>query len=72
MREYVTFSINVESGEADLTPASRTKIDDWIAMGDLWAADVLKDISGISTKAYNDSLHSLSREFDSIRAAQNG
>jgi hypothetical protein len=53
MRHYITFSLCDETGEADLTPKSRDLVEELIAEGNIFAADVLQDIYGISQDAYN-------------------
>jgi hypothetical protein len=52
MRDYLTISINVDSGEADLTSASREYIDAMIESADLWDYDVLSDMANIFTNAF--------------------
>lgn len=52
MREYITFSLCWDSGEADLTPKSKEYLERLVEEGDLWGVDVLSDMYGIMEHYY--------------------
>lgn len=47
MRDYITFSLCWDSGEADLTPKSKQYLEDLVSQGELWGMDVIDDMFGI-------------------------
>lgn len=57
MRTLITFSLNLNTGEADITPASEAKLVDLMYENSLLAADLLKDVAGISTRLYGQVTH---------------
>jgi hypothetical protein len=52
MRQYITISINVDSGEADFTPASQQLIAEMVERAGVWDFDILQDIYHISRNAF--------------------
>ncbi len=71
MREYITFSIDCDSGEADLTPASRRKVEELVREG-LWSADVFGDIHGIAEELYERAMQSWRTEMAEVAVAKFG
>lgn len=68
MRDYITFSLCWESGEADLTPKSREYLDNLVKEGDLWGVDVIGDMHGIMDYFFDKMLDSWSNTIKSIYA----
>jgi hypothetical protein len=65
----ISFRINLNSGEADIDPASLEQLKKWISHEPLFAADILKDIKGISANLYSEALHQLFAEWVKDRPA---
>jgi hypothetical protein len=55
MRVQITFSLNLETGEASITPGSKKKMEELTTDG-LMAMDLFGDIAGISTNFYESAL----------------
>jgi hypothetical protein len=53
----IIFSLNLETGEADITQLSEAKLIDLLSDNSLLAADVLQDIAGISARLYQQAIH---------------
>ena len=70
MREYIKFSLHMDSGEADITPASKKLLGEIEADCPLLAADLLRDIAGISAQLYEGAVASLHNEWAEIRGKQ--
>jgi hypothetical protein len=54
MREYITISMSLSGGEADLTPRSQAIIDAMIHQADLLDYDLLSDMRYIFLHAFQD------------------
>jgi hypothetical protein len=67
----ITFSLNLNAGEADITRASEAKLIDLMYSDSLLAADVLKDMAGITSRLYGQALH-LRRLEDEARISADG
>jgi hypothetical protein len=55
MRVLITFSLNLETGSADITPGSKKKMEELTTDG-LMAMDLFGDIAGIATNFYESAL----------------
>jgi hypothetical protein len=54
MRQYITISLDICNGEADLTPRSQVIIDEMIHEADLLDYDLLSDMHHIFMHAFDD------------------
>ena len=68
MRDYIRFSIDYDSGEADITPASRELLKALMEENALMAADLLQDIAGISQSLYEEAAGAMRADFERRRA----
>jgi len=67
-KQYITFSVDCENGEVDLTEGSKRIIESWAA-GPLFAADVLQDIAGISQTLHCDAYTAMIKDWSKLRTA---
>jgi hypothetical protein len=54
MRQYITISLDIYNGEANLTPKSQVLIDEMIHEADLIDYDLLSDMHHIFMHAFDD------------------
>jgi hypothetical protein len=54
MRQYITISLDICNGEAELTPKSQSIINEMIHEADLLDYDLLSDMQDIFMLAFND------------------
>lgn len=72
-RKYITFSIDMECGETELTEGSRKIIEELESGGtSLFCADVLGDIHGIAEGFYKRSLDMMLGDWAAMRAKAGG
>ena len=67
MRMYLSFSLDLECGETDITPTNLRRIEELIEDNPLMALDCLGDIKGIVDRLYDDAHKALVAEWADIR-----
>jgi len=67
MKIYLSVSVDLETGEASLTPCSKGRIAAWQVEDPLFAADVLQSIEGDVAPLYNEAREAMFREWEAIR-----
>ena len=70
MREYITISISLWSGEANLTPKSQAIIDAMIESADLLDYDLLSDMRYIFLNAFEDIKVNYHAKLDAAQKAR--
>lgn len=67
MKIYLSVSVDMETGEASLTPWSKDQIAAWQEENPLFAADVLQNIEGDVASLYNEAREAMLKKWESIR-----
>lgn len=62
------FSFDYDHGEADLSKSAKLLIDEIIETDPLLAADLLKDVAGISQGLYTEALDAMRADWEKRRA----
>jgi hypothetical protein len=70
MRQYITISLDIYNGEADLTPRSRVIIDEMIQEADLLDYDLLSDMQDIFILAFDDMAVNYHAKLEAARKAR--
>jgi hypothetical protein len=70
MRQYITISLDIYNGEADLTPRSRVIIDEMIQEADLLDYDLLSDMQDIFILAFDDMAVNYYAKLEAARKAR--
>ena len=70
MRQYITISLDIYNGEADLTPKSRVIIDEMIQEAAVLDYDLLSDMQDIFMLAFDDMAVNYYAKLEAARKAR--
>jgi hypothetical protein len=70
MRQYITISLDIYNGEADLTPKSQAIIDEMINEADLLDYDLLSDVHNIFQQAFDDMAANYHEKLEAMQRAR--